>query len=187
MNIDKELLFKDNTKLVHYIIHNKFQGFETYIPGYEYEDIMQVGNIGLWKACMTFNPNKGIAFSTYASRLITNEILMAIRQNKNRILNNSLSLNDIVEDGEGGETELGNILIANDDNNQFSISELKTYINDKYKDSEIKLNIVNSYIFEGLSQYEIGKKYKYSQAQVSRILRKFKLSLKNDIERNGSL
>ena len=74
MDEDKEKLFNENTKLVHYVINKSFQGLKTYISGYDYEDIVQVGNIGLWKACLSYNPDKS-KFTTYAIRIIYNEIL----------------------------------------------------------------------------------------------------------------
>lgn len=180
MEKSREELFNDNNKLVHHVIHNKFQGLQTYIPGHEYEDIVQIGNIGLWKACKTFDFNKNIKFSTYAIKIITNEILMAIRKsNKNSVLNNSLSLNNIIND-DGGETEFGDMLISNNPINDFIISDLKIYIYNKYKNSKKKINIITSYVFENLSQCEIGRKYGYSQAQISRILKEFKFYIKKD-------
>ena len=40
----------------------------------EYLDRVQAGNIGLTKAAQYFNPNKGFKFSTFATKLIVNEI-----------------------------------------------------------------------------------------------------------------
>ena len=44
----------------------------------------QVANIALWKACCTFNSEKGFKFSTYAYRVICNDILLYLRANKKR-------------------------------------------------------------------------------------------------------
>lgn len=52
-----------------------------YFPMYfKSEDMRQEGRIGLWKACITFNEDHGVAFSSYAYRCIRNAILMALRK-----------------------------------------------------------------------------------------------------------
>ena len=184
--MNAEELFNKNNKLVHYVIHEKFQGFQTIIPGHEYEDIVQVGNIGLWKACISFDESKKISFSTYAIKCIINEILLSLRKEKNKLINNYTSLDDVISDEEGKETKLYDI-IAIEQNNCLSISELRIYISNLYKNSERNYNIIYSYIFECMSQREIGRKYGYSQPHISRIIKEFKQKLKKHIERNGSL
>ena len=46
------------------------------------DDMNQVADLGLWKACMTFNDSKGIKFTAYATRVICNEVLQEIRRRK---------------------------------------------------------------------------------------------------------
>ena len=92
MNRDKEKLFNDNLKLAHYVLNEKFQGKNTYFPGNDYDDLTQVAYIGLWKACITFKPDKKINFSTYAIKVIYNEILMLKRSlMRNKLLNDSIN------------------------------------------------------------------------------------------------
>ena len=186
--MDEELLFNKNKNLVYDVIHKYFQGLQTRIPGYDFEDIVQVGNIGLWKACKKFNPSLGYKFSTYAEKAIYNEILLIIRNNKrNKILNDSISLNEIY-DNKGYETELiNNISHYYEYEPLLSTSKLKTYIYNNYKDSKVKLNIIWSYLFKDITQKDIGIKYGYSQPNICRILNKFKKNLKQDIERNEFL
>ena len=52
--------------------------------GYDLEDLVSIGSLGLIKGIMTYKIDKNIKLATYASRCITNEILMYIRKNKNR-------------------------------------------------------------------------------------------------------
>lgn len=47
--------------------------------GYEAEDLVQIGNMGLFKAIRTFDPARGCAFSTYAVPLIFGEIRRFLR------------------------------------------------------------------------------------------------------------
>lgn len=46
------------------------------------EDLFSIGLIGVVKAVNTFNPDKGFTFSTYATRIVRNEILMTFRKKR---------------------------------------------------------------------------------------------------------
>ena len=45
----------------------------------EYDDLIQLGSLGLYKAMMNFNPAFGVRFSTYAVPMISGEIKRQIR------------------------------------------------------------------------------------------------------------
>ena len=49
--------------------------------GYDMEELIQLGNIGLFKAIKNFDPSRQIKFSTYAVPLIMGEIKQALRDN----------------------------------------------------------------------------------------------------------
>lgn len=49
--------------------------------GFDYDDLVQIGYIGLWKASRRFVEEKGTKFSTYAYATIKNEITHFIRTN----------------------------------------------------------------------------------------------------------
>jgi len=68
-----EEVLKKNLGLVHSIA-SRFQG-----RGVEYEDLVQIGSIGLLRAIRTFDPSLGNAFSTYAVPLIFGEIKKYLR------------------------------------------------------------------------------------------------------------
>lgn len=68
-----EDVLKKNLGLVHSIAA-RFQG-----RGVEYEDLVQIGSIGLLRAIRTFDPTLGNAFSTYAVPLIFGEIKKYMR------------------------------------------------------------------------------------------------------------
>lgn len=44
------------------------------------EDLFSIGLIGVVKAVNTFNPDKGVRFSSYATPIVRNEILMTLRK-----------------------------------------------------------------------------------------------------------
>ena len=64
---------EENMGLVGKVIADKVHG--TYFGSYTREDLFQIGCIGLCKAAAT---DKGGCFSTYAYRLIWNEICTAL-------------------------------------------------------------------------------------------------------------
>ncbi|MBQ6687343.1 MAG: hypothetical protein IJN03_02330, partial [Bacilli bacterium] len=45
------------------------------LKGYDSDDIISIGTIGLIKAITSFNPDKGATLGTFAARCIENSIL----------------------------------------------------------------------------------------------------------------
>lgn len=70
-------IFNNNQKLIHDVI-KKFITNPDFCVN-EYEDLVQIGSIGLIKAIKTYNPEKG-KFSTYAVNVIRNEIYNGTRK-----------------------------------------------------------------------------------------------------------
>ena len=69
----KHILIERNLRLVAHVI-KKYQNLEE-----DPEDLISIGTIGLIKAVVTFNPDKGNRLAAYASRCVENEILMYLR------------------------------------------------------------------------------------------------------------
>ena len=68
----RDKLIEHNMRLVAHVV-KKYQG-----SGYDTEDLLSVGTIGLIKAVSTFNAERG-RLATYAARCAENEILMPLR------------------------------------------------------------------------------------------------------------
>ena len=68
-----EEIVKENDALVHYII-KRYQG-----RGKEYEDLYQLGRIGLVRAVQNFDPAFNVRFSTYAFPMILGEVRRFLR------------------------------------------------------------------------------------------------------------
>ena len=66
------------------------------------EDLISIGTIGLIKAVDSFNADKGIKLSSYASRCIENEILMFFRSGKKSA--QDVSINEPIETDKSGNT-----------------------------------------------------------------------------------
>lgn len=69
----KETLVEDNMGLVYSIVKRYLN------RGYEREDLIQIGSIGLLKAIDKFDPSFGVQFSTYAVPMIVGEIKRFMR------------------------------------------------------------------------------------------------------------
>ncbi|HEY8449268.1 MAG TPA: SigB/SigF/SigG family RNA polymerase sigma factor [Bacillota bacterium] len=69
----REELIRRNLPLVHHVA-GRFRS-----TGIEYEELVQIGSIGLVKAVDGFDPTRGVRFSTYAVPVITGEILRFLR------------------------------------------------------------------------------------------------------------
>ena len=68
-----EALLLENMGLVRGVVH-RFRE-----RGVEYEDLMQIGTIGMLRAIRSFDLSRGLAFSTYAVPLIMWEIRRYLR------------------------------------------------------------------------------------------------------------
>lgn len=93
-----ELLIKKYKNLITIILKECTSNYN--INGLELADLYQEGLIGLLTAIDTFNKEKNILFYTYATVCIRTSILSEIRKsfrNKNRILNNSCSLDSLFD------------------------------------------------------------------------------------------
>lgn len=97
----RDKLIIGNIKLVLRVINNaKIMDY-----AYDYDDLLQIGIIGLIKAIDSYDYHKGYTFATYALRIIQNEINMLWRKWKH--YNNIISLNEVCHtNDEGNELTL---------------------------------------------------------------------------------
>lgn len=157
------------------------------IVGVEVADLYQEGLIGLMHAINTFDKDKDVTFYTYANTCIKTSILSAVRQTfrkKNRILNNSYSLDKLIEDSNNSFYDLFKDERNNPDNILVEEEEKKDLLN-KIRNT---LSKSESMIFElrlkGLKNKEIcsliNKDKKYVENTMFRINKKYKEILENN-------
>ncbi len=146
--------------------------------GYEIEDLVSIGSIGLIKGINTYKVDKNIKLATYVSRCISNEILMFLRKNKRR--KTEISLEDTLNfDAEGNTLSLEDILGTDEDivatsyekmmDKRFLEKELN-HLNDREKlimSLRYGLNNKNEY-----TQKEVAEMLGISQSYISRIEKK---------------
>ncbi len=79
------------------------------VPGFDADDLVSIGTVGLIKGVGTFRPGTGTQLSTYCARCIENEILMCLRASQKR--RGDVSLQEpIGTDAEGNEITLIDVL-----------------------------------------------------------------------------
>lgn len=128
------------------------------------EDLYSIGMIGVVKAVNTFNPDKGVKFTTYATPVIRNEILMTLK--KKRIIP-AFSLDEAYDFGNGDSVNFSEMIA---DNRRFEdevIADIQMkQIFSTLSDREKK---IISLSMDGKTQTEIAQTCGMSQSNVSRI------------------
>lgn len=77
-NSEQQKLWDDHFTMVPKIIHKNGGKWRAKYSGMEVEDLHSAGYIGLWRAVLTFDPSKGLAFMTLAYKSIMGEVFEAI-------------------------------------------------------------------------------------------------------------
>ena len=90
----RNVLIERNMRLVAHILK------KYYAKGYDQEDLISIGTIGLIKGIETFDGSKGARLATYAARCVENEILMYFRSLRKS--SQDVSLSDYIETGTDG-------------------------------------------------------------------------------------
>lgn len=125
---------------------------------------------GLLKAVETFQPEKGIKFATYSSRIIMNEILMDIRRSKSMGITSSADAS-VSDDGEGNEITIMDLLHYQEDGyDDLSMTEMTLDLVRKAEEilTPRQLEVLRLKMAGG-TQYTISKQLSISQSYVSRI------------------
>lgn len=164
MTTDEEKLIMDNLNLAYDLAWKYFNKCGKLI---EFEELKSISLLGLTKAAKTFNLKFTISFSTYAYKVICNEILMFIRQNQQyfkpdisldkgiNTVNSTKLLYDILPDENN---------VINELENQLEIE----YMNKMILELPDRLQNIIKYYLDGYTMIEIGKLLNISQPQVSR-------------------
>ena len=166
----KHILIERNLRLVAHIVR-KYQNL-----GEDPEDLISIGTIGLIKAVITFDPQKGNRLAAYASRCVENEVLMYLRGKKKSGKEVSL-YEPIGTDREGNEIKLYDVI----ETEEPDITEkvyLKENIQKLYEKVENELSPREKLILkiryglyngEEYTQREIAAQLGISRSYVSRI------------------
>lgn len=151
------------------------------VLGIEVADLYQEGLIGLIHAINSYDEKKDVTFYTYANACIKSSIISAMRQTfrmKNRILNNSYSLDKLIEDTNTtyydilmDEKSDPDKLIIKEEEKQEIFDKVRTLLSKNEK-------VIFELKLKGLSNTEIAmlidKSKKYVENTMYRINKKYK-------------
>lgn len=151
--------------------------------GSDYDDILQEGMIGLYKAVQNFNIDKNVSFDSFASLCINRQIQNAVKLANSK---KNLPLNDYVsigEKGEMGDKSSPQLIIATKDRiveNIYFAKEENSQIIKKIKDclNETQFKILLMYL-SGYSYSEIANLLCVNEKKIDNNLQIIKKKLKN--------
>lgn len=163
----RSLLIERNLRLVAHIIKKYYAGNN------DQDDLISIGTIGLIKAVDTFDADKNIRLSSYASRCIENEILMFFRTGKKNA--QDISMNEPIEtDRDGNPLTLMDTMASEDNiaevlDGKMKAEQLRQYVTEVLTPRE-RLVVVLRYGLTGgrpLPQREVAGKLGISRSYVS--------------------
>ena len=162
-----EELYLANERLAHWVLA------KYYYRRQMDEDLQQVARLGLWKACIGFKEGSGFTFSSYASRVMLNELSNYFRDASRTCRDNysDISLSTIVSD-DGMTLEMA---LPGDMDVQFMD------LNGFWKSLTSKEKKIVAMLMQGLTNREIGKNIGVSNQRVSEIRLKAKQKFLNYI------
>lgn len=162
---------------------------EYFLLGSDFDDTLQEGMIGLYKAIMGYNANKKMAFSNFASLCIHHQIQNAVKvanSKKNQPLNNYVSIN---VEGCINLEDSPKIMLQSHDKGLEESSLDKERLNLLYEKirkelSDVQYEILIMYL-NGYSYTEIANKHKLTKKNVDNniqaIKRKLRILLKGEV------
>jgi len=154
MLTDEELIFRlrDGEDAIMDFIIGKYKDLvrkkskSLYILGADYDDLLQEGMIGLFKAVRDYDSGRDASFFTFAELCITRQLYTAVHasnRKKHYFLNSYVSFYENEEVHEEGDRDLLQVLVAPDTKNpeellidQENLEQLETAIEQELSDFE---------------------------------------------------
>lgn len=155
-------LIINNQGLVYPVAH-KFKPTLAFYRA-SFEDAVSEGMVGLVKAAKKFEPERGFAFATFATMVITNEILQFLRKLRKHNTYSFVSIDTPIESVNGDEFHFE---IA-DLRDHFEMSEQRMVFEQvviKLKPQDVKMALE---YFGGKKQKDLAKEFGLSQSLISR-------------------
>ena len=157
--VARDKLIEHNLRLVVFLA-KKYEN-----TGYDIEDLVSIGSIGLIKGINTYKADKNIKLATYVSRCISNEILMFLRKNKKKKVEVSLE-ETLNYDAEGNTLALEDVLGTDEDIVLENVSKKQDA---KYLASELNMLNDREKLIMTL-RYGLNNTKEYTQKKVATML-----------------
>lgn len=183
----RETLIEHNLRLAAHIAR-KYT-----VPGFDQDDLVSIGTVGLIKGVNTYKPGSGTQLSTYCARCIENEILMCLRASQKR--KGEISLHEpIGTDGEGNEITLIDVLgtdggeVHGEVERRISLQSVRELVTTRLHGRERTVIEMRYGLLDGraCAQQEVAERLGISRSYVSRIEKKAMMELKEAFESGSS-
>lgn len=161
------MLFDKYRPLIKKIASNFYRNYKNY--GYEYDDFLQEGYLGFYKALKNFNLNKSVLFYTFVSLCVNRQLISFVNKISSKAYNYILLPLD----------EYDLIYTGVKENNDYYLEEL---INEVINESSIEDASVFELRYNNFSYKEIEVLLDIDYAQAEYRYRKLKLLLKDKID-----
>ena len=158
---------------------------EYFLIGAEFDDLIQEGMIGLYKAINVYEETKNNNFSAFASLCIHRQLQNAVKnanRKKNNPLNSYIPIKYFDGTSESDEESITNLIIVDDSSNieqNYIDNELKAIVISKVKEllTEQQFGILKLFL-NGESYIAIANKFNITTKQVDNMLQGIKKKLK---------
>lgn len=155
----RDKLIEHNLRLVVFLA-KKYEN-----TGYELEDLVSIGTVGLIKGIDTYKVDKNIKLATYVSRCIANEILMFLRKNKRK--RTEISLEETLNfDAEGNSLCLEDVLGTDED---IVATSFEKNVDKRFLEKELNSLSEREKMIMSL-RYGLNNKDEYTQKEVATML-----------------
>lgn len=164
----KEMTFEEIQKQFRNLVLERIR---TWLPTYEYDDLIQIANFGLWKAYKKYDITKGVLFITLAHVCISGQLSRHHRDNGNRI--KEVSLYEVFKKGSNGDNDTTREDITSDGINFTDNVIENTYLEELLHTlEETERSILLDYYIKDITQIEIAKRLNRNQVYVNRSIAK---------------
>lgn len=138
--------------------------------GTPYDELVQCGSLGLWKAWLKFDPKRKVPFASFAFPFIEGEIRRAVRKNQDaaRTVPDALIEKDSSIDTENGSIGTENRIVQ-----KLQLRESLAALSEKER------AVINLRYFRGLTQIKTSEVLCVSQSQISKLENKGLAKLKD--------
>lgn len=158
---------------------------EYFLVGAEFDDLIQEGMIGLYKAIGVYDPTKNHSFSAFSSLCIHRQLQNAVKnanRKKNSPLNSYLPIKYYDGSSSSDEDSVLKLVIVDDNSNieqNYIDKEMNTIVMSKVKDllSSEQFAILKQFL-NGDSYSSIAERNKITQKQVDNMLQAIKKKLR---------
>lgn len=180
----KNQIIEHNLKLVLYVVNTRFSNLN-----YEKEDIVSIGVIGLIKAINSYDIDRDTEFSTYATKCISTEILIFLREQKKQI--NTVSLSKPMWVSEENDITFEDIVSQNDELseriNNMELQEILFRSINKLPERHIKIISLYFGFYDGkrYTQKEIAGALNVTHQFISLVIQNSIKKIRKDLIDNG--